>query len=328
MPLNLEYAADLLKQPYVEPRWAIDEWLVEGESGLIVGEPKAYKSTLALDMAVSLATGTPFLGQFETAAVTPVMYIQEENNKSIMMPQLYQLMERAGIGRQAITPVANGDGLDKIWVPNDDAVDPDLYLSIRAGWRANKEEMGEVVNFANERGMKYIFIDPLYKVNENSLSNPDDVAPTLGVLSMIENETDASVVLVHHANKGNASGGKRILGSQLIWAWGANNIYIEKKSRQGGQKYLYVQREFRGKPEPDDIEMRFEEDFQWDIQQVVLDSGGKSVGGRGSTGYGPFIMKYQSDPVFAGLTRREQATMFGVSEKTIHNWLAKSGVKS
>jgi len=45
-------------------RWLVtDLWLDDGV-GLIGGEPKCYKSFLALDLAVSVAAGSPCLRQF------------------------------------------------------------------------------------------------------------------------------------------------------------------------------------------------------------------------------------------------------------------------
>lgn len=322
MPLNFQAVSDLLLEPFVEPHWAIEEWLVEGESGLVIGEPKTYKSTLALDMAVSLATGTDFMAMYPVKEKVPVLFIQEENNMSILMPQLYQLMQRAGYGTQALKPV--DDGFEKLWVPNKDAPDLPLFLSVRAGWKADKANMGEVVNMANDIGARYVFIDPLYKINPSGFTQPDDVAPVLHTLSTIENETEASVVLVHHANKGNTSGGKRILGSQLIWAWGANNVYIEKKAKSTGQKYLYVQREFRGKPEPDDVHVRFEEDFQWTVEEVSVAQDGKPKGGRASAGYALWLQLLEEDDDFRNSSWSEQAARMKVTEKTIYNWRNKT----
>lgn len=316
MGLELRSVDELLLEEYVEPNWAVEEWLVEGESGLIVGEPKAFKSTLALDMAVSLATGEAFLGRYAVDSTVPVIYIQEENNMPIIMPQLYRLMQRAGRGHE--TFVKEGDELKKIWLPNPDVGPMDFQLSVRSGWKATKEDMKDVVAAANAAGAAYVFVDPLYKVNPGGLTHPDDVAPTLDTLSMIENETDASVVLIHHANKGNTTGGKRILGSQLIWAWGANNIYMTKAKKEG-ETYIKVEREFRGMPEPDDVRLYFEEDFHWIVENETYDSTGKPVGNRKSNGRNEFLMRAGNGD-FDDMTQKQIAEIMGVSERTIRTW--------
>src|SRR6266699_3516369 len=62
------------KNLQVQPR----DWLVEGlwpqrAVGFIGGQPKAGKSWLALDLAISVATGTQFLGRKVTLA-GPFLY--------------------------------------------------------------------------------------------------------------------------------------------------------------------------------------------------------------------------------------------------------------
>ena len=45
-----------------EPRWAVERVWPEGASGVIAGRPKDGKSTLAVELAVSLWSGTPMFG--------------------------------------------------------------------------------------------------------------------------------------------------------------------------------------------------------------------------------------------------------------------------
>ena len=67
------------------PHWAVENIWPEGAMGVIGGAPKNGKSSLALELAVSLSTGTPFLGlrdhfPVKTGAV-PVLYVQVENSR-------------------------------------------------------------------------------------------------------------------------------------------------------------------------------------------------------------------------------------------------------
>lgn len=303
---------------YQEPEWLIEEWLIDGESGLIVGEPKSFKSTLAIDMAVSLATGEPFLGQYKVTRKVPVLYIQEENNQAIVLPQLYTLMERTGVGRVVKVPdPSDPGGFTMEFQQTGD--DPAFWLSVRTGWKAKEgDDLQEVIDFVNTHDIEYVFIDPLYKVIHGSMTHPDDAGPTMAALSKIENETKASVVLIHHANKSNQKGGSRILGSQLIWAWGANNIYMSKIKENGVSK-LRVEREFRAAPEPDDIDMRFEDDFHWDIHATVYAKDGKALGDRTSDNREQYL-RDKAAGLTEGQTQKDLAEHYGVSDKTIRNW--------
>ena len=50
-----------------EQRWLVDGLWSEEAVGIIGGEPKCCKSFLALDLAVSVAAGTPSLRRFAVA---------------------------------------------------------------------------------------------------------------------------------------------------------------------------------------------------------------------------------------------------------------------
>lgn len=314
---------DLLAEGYVEPEWAIQDWLIAGESALIIGEPKAFKSTLAIDMAVALAAGTPFLGQYDVPVAKSVLFIQEENNATIVMPQLYALMERSALGRMEAHAFEDDEGgthIERTFHVFPEGEDLPFLMSVRAGWQATADggQMDEVIDLIKEYEIDYVFIDPLYKVIAGGMTHPDDIAPTLRNLSRIENETDAVVVLIHHANKSSSKGGSRILGSQLIWAWGANNIYMEKKG-QGGASYIQVEREFRAAQEPNPVKLVFQPDFLWEIGEVQFDSSGKVLDGRKSHAKDDYLAKKDTD-VFKGMTQKDIANLYGVTTRTLREW--------
>src|SRR5436309_1437286 len=61
--LSLTSMADLCAES-TEPDWLVEQVLAANQPMVIGGPPKALKTSLALDLAVSLATGTEFLGLF------------------------------------------------------------------------------------------------------------------------------------------------------------------------------------------------------------------------------------------------------------------------
>lgn len=81
-------AGDLMTRTFEEPRWAIPGLLPEGLS-MLAGKPKLGKSWLALDFALSIATGRPVLG------IAPeqgdVLYLALEDNPRRLQTRAHKL---------------------------------------------------------------------------------------------------------------------------------------------------------------------------------------------------------------------------------------------
>ncbi len=59
--------------------WLVQDWLPEATIGFVVAPPGSFKTWLTFDMAVSIATGTPFLGEYPVQRTGPVLVIQQED---------------------------------------------------------------------------------------------------------------------------------------------------------------------------------------------------------------------------------------------------------
>lgn len=60
--------------------WIADGWLGEGDLIIFGGEWASGKSLIALDLAISVALGIPWMGRVPIAKQGPVLYVDEENN--------------------------------------------------------------------------------------------------------------------------------------------------------------------------------------------------------------------------------------------------------
>ena len=59
--------------------WLVQDWLPEATIGFVVAPPGSSKTWLAFDMAVSVAAGAPFLGEYPVQRTGPVLVIQQED---------------------------------------------------------------------------------------------------------------------------------------------------------------------------------------------------------------------------------------------------------
>src|ERR1700739_2427235 len=85
----------------------LSQWLVEGlwsdqAVGILGGEPKCCKSFLALDLAVSVASGTPCLRRFAVQRTGPVLLFPAEDSLAVVRRRLEGICSAAGVGFQSL----------------------------------------------------------------------------------------------------------------------------------------------------------------------------------------------------------------------------------
>ena len=76
--------AHCLEREPLEHRWLVEGmWPAEGV-GVIGAHPKQGKTWLGLELAVSISSGTPFLGRFEVKQPGPALiYLAEDNDYAV-----------------------------------------------------------------------------------------------------------------------------------------------------------------------------------------------------------------------------------------------------
>src|SRR6201987_2129135 len=85
----------------------LNQWLVEGlwsdqAVGILGGEPKCCKSFLALDLAVSVASGTPCLRRFAVQRTGSVLLFPAEDSLAVVRQRLEGICSAAGVDFQSL----------------------------------------------------------------------------------------------------------------------------------------------------------------------------------------------------------------------------------
>ena len=220
-----------LLQTVKPPVWLVEGIWTRGSCGFIAGQPKTFKSWCALDLAMSVATGQPFLGHFPVRIPGPVLYVQEEDG----LPLLKLRSDKIWPGKQADKMIVMGDG-DIEWVPGEDlgALDEaPLDAVVRggvtisdAGWQSWLDETlsaGEYV---------LLVMDPLMmlagEVEENRAG--DMTTKIFRPLKQLADKHGVAIALVHHLKKGDWTGGRggqMMLGSVANHAWAEDSLYFQ-----------------------------------------------------------------------------------------------------
>lgn len=229
-----------------KPQWLVDGIWQRGTYGMIAGEPKTYKSVQATDLALSVASGKPFLGHFDIPNPGTVLYIQEENNVQTVQDRVFKIASQKGL----LTSTSKGLAL-----PNDLPIYFSNNFGINLTDKGSRALLEDTIKCINP---VLIILDPLYMmmggVDENSATEVGDL---LKWLTHLRNVYSVSILLCHHYNKGNGNtrGGQRVRGSSAFHAWVESAIYVKTTTELYTVK---IEREFRAFPTMPELTFKLE----------------------------------------------------------------------
>ena len=192
-----------------ERRWLVTGLWAEEAVGIVGGEPKCCKSFLALDLAVSVASGTPCLRRFPVSRPGRVLLFAAEDALHVVRRRLEGICSAAGVD------LAHLD-IQVITAP-----------VVRVDLDADRASLDETVAKLRPR---LLVLDPfvrLHRIDENASG---EVAPILAYLRELQRRHGVAVALVHHAKKGGgrARAGQALRGSSEFHAWGDSNLYLRR----------------------------------------------------------------------------------------------------
>ena len=228
LPIRRAYELDDRPE---EQRWLIEELWADSAVGIVGGEPKCFKSFLALDVAVSVASGVPCLRRFAVRRPGPVLLYAAEDPLDVVRRRLVGIAETAG---------ACFHSLD---------VHVITARSVRLDAPLDRDLLRETVAAV---GPRLLILDPfvrLHRVDENAAA---DVAPLLAYLRELQREHQVAVMLVHHSRKGagRIRAGQALRGSSELHAWGDSNLYLRRHREE-----LVLSIEHRAAASPGDLRL-------------------------------------------------------------------------
>lgn len=193
-----------------ENRWLIDGLWGEEAVGIVGGEPKSFKSFLALDMAVAIASGRPCLRRFPVMRPGRVLLFAAEDALHIVRRRIEGICAAAAVPLQDLN-------LHVITAP-----------SLRLDLEADRQLLEEALSRLAPR---LLVLDPFVRLHRSIDENASgEVAPLLAFLREMQRVHHVAVAVVHHAKKGagNARAGQALRGSSEFHAWGDSNLYLRR----------------------------------------------------------------------------------------------------
>jgi hypothetical protein len=213
-------------------RWLIEDLWGASSVGVIGGAPKCSKTWLGLDMALSVATGTPCLGRYAVPERGPVLVYLAEDALQIVRERVAGMARHRGIELESV----------------------DIHVITAPTLRLDLEpHRARLLETAKRLRPRLLLLDPLVRLHGIDENNAGEVAELLAYVRSLQRQLDLSVVLVHHTRKNTAgiAAGQGLRGSSDIHAFGDSNLYLRRSSQ-----HLVLSSEHRAAPASPSVYLR------------------------------------------------------------------------
>lgn len=215
-------------------RYLIDNLWLDDAVGVIGGLPKNCKTWAGLDMAISVASGTPCLGHFHVARKGPTMVYLAEDSLPMVRERLLALCTHRGLQIDELD-------LHVITAPR-----------LRLDLLSDQTRLQRTLEHYRPR---LLLLDPFVRLHTIDENQAQEVTPLLDYLRELQRSQGMSVVLVHHMRKNGSAAqqGQALRGSGDIHAWLDSAWYLTRERER-----LKLTVEHRAAPAPDPVFLRLE----------------------------------------------------------------------
>ncbi len=207
-----------------EVSWTVRDWLPDETIAMMVSPPGTYKTWTLIDLAVSIATGTKFLGLADVDRRGPVLVYQQEDFHGQMAQRIAAIMQsRFHMGWDGdVSPEHFGVTLPP---------SPPIYLHDNRELRFDDDDVMDVLEARiKELRPVVVIVDPLY-----TAAPMDDymakAVPHMMRLKRLRDMYHTSFILAHHTSKrAEKSQREDLWGSQFLNAFLETGWQVRPKS--------------------------------------------------------------------------------------------------
>lgn len=210
--MTLTSLSDLYDEPEVEVEYIVDEMLPTGGLSASVAKPKVGKSTMARQLALTVSTGTPFLGRF-TKQGAVLYYALEEKRSEVKR----HFQDMGATGSEPIFIYAGGAG-------------PDAHILMEEAIKNIQPVL--------------VIVDPLFRLIKVKDGNDyATMSAALDPVLRLARDLGTHIHVVHHAPKGEKEdAGESPLGSTAIFGSIDTLMILKRHPAEGYRTLQTIQR--------------------------------------------------------------------------------------
>lgn len=203
----MNFIISLEEEPIIAPSFLVDRLIYKDAINLISGDPKTYKTYVAIDIAMSLIAQSKVFDTYEAYCKGPVVFISPEFDT-----------------RKRFIELANSRYIDYKKFSN-------LYMPSREqlefiGWNKDKDAIIEIVKQVRP---VLLVLDPLSYIFDGDINKNDEVLEMIRDLKKIIKEYGTTILLTHHNNRmNNEKRMNNVSGASAITRSADSIIYLER----------------------------------------------------------------------------------------------------
>ncbi len=224
-----------------EVKWLVDQWVQDQGVGFVVADPGSYKTWMTFDLAVSIATGTKFLGKYPVNRTGPIFLFQQEDALPEIALRISHILA-AHYGKLNI---------------EDDFSDPNtfhcdlsipleelpIYIHPNRGFKLTSETcLDQLDSHLDRLKPVAVFLDPLYSLGPME-RYMEQIAERMVEVKKLRDKHGCAIIFVAHTTK-NKDGELHLERERL---WGNQHLNAAQEfswliAKLAGQPKVYVQR--------------------------------------------------------------------------------------
>jgi len=173
---------DLLETDYKND-WIVENVLLANQPCVIGGASKTLKTSIGLDLAVSIASGTKFLNRYK-GHKNKVLFLSGESGKAAVKNTIQSIVKDRGLTNEL-----------RGW----------LFLEFQLPMLSNQASISTIRRKLVKNQIRVLFIDPLYLCLTTSsnlqATNIFDMGKALIGITLACQEASCTLILIHHFNR-------------------------------------------------------------------------------------------------------------------------------
>jgi AAA domain/DnaA N-terminal domain len=190
--------------------WLIDRLWSAHAVGFVSGPPKSFKTWTCLEMAVSVASGTPCFGSFPVHRSGPVLLFAAEDPMPALRSRLESLAQNHGLT------------LDRVDIR---VIRADSLHLDRPG---DREKLAATVKHHRPA---LLILDPLVRLHSLDENQAGPMAELLGHIRALQRSSGTSIAIAHHSRKNGArSAGQSLRGSSDLYAFVDSLVSLQHRN--------------------------------------------------------------------------------------------------